>query len=159
MPDETTMQEAFAPSLSQRAVQALNSTRSWARFAGITLFGCALLNLIQTGFVLSHFHENPKVRALVPAAQHLAFGGAVVGALIRIAIYAVIGWLALRYAERLNRVKPPRQPDSGDIVMALGAQHSYWRFQGILIAVSAGLIVLIVILALVGLFAAAALHH
>ncbi|MGH8128764.1 MAG: hypothetical protein ACRETC_10495, partial [Gammaproteobacteria bacterium] len=134
--------EPGAPFLSARAIQALGSTQSWARFAGIAMLGCALLKLIQTGFVLSHFHATPQLDALGPAAQNIALGTTVVVALITVAIYAIIGWLALRYAERLNRVKPPWQPGSKDIVMALGAQHSYWRFQGIVIAVGLGLLAL-----------------
>lgn len=157
--EPTSSAESGAPSLSARAIRALGATRSWARFAGIALLGCALLKLIQTGFALSHFGENPQIHPLAPAAQHIALGGVVVGTLVSVAIYIVIAWLALRYAERLNRVQPPRQPLSEDIVMALGAQHSYWRFQGIVIAVGLGLAALGILLILVGLFAAVALHR
>lgn len=151
--------EPGAPSLSVRAIRALGSTLQWARFAGIALLSAALLKLIQTGFALSHFSEPPQMHALAPGSRHVAFGMVVVTALITIAIYVTVGWLALRYAERLNRMKPPSQPGSKDIVMALGAQHNYWRFQGIVIVAGLGLMVLGIIFIVIGLFAVAALHH
>ncbi|MGA7964964.1 MAG: hypothetical protein WCB49_03580 [Gammaproteobacteria bacterium] len=157
--EPTTLYGTTAPALSARAIQALTSTQVWARFAGIAMVVAALLKLVQTGFLLSHFRENLQVSHLVPAAQNGAAGMIVVFGLSMVIIYAVIGWLALRYAGRLDRIKPPWQPGSEDIVMALGAQHSYWRFQGVVIAVVLGLLMLGFILIVVSLFFAAALHR
>ena len=159
MQEESITGATFGPSLSARAMRALNSTQGWARFAGVAMLVAALLKLVQTGLFLSHFHGNPQIRQLNPAAQNGAFGVAIVVALIVAAIYVVIGWLALRYAERLNHVKPPRRPEPGDIAGALGAQHSYWRFQGVLMIVAIALIVLAFVGAIVIGVIVSAAHH
>jgi len=159
MPDDITPHAAHEPALSARAIQALSSTQGWARFAGVAMLGAALLKMIQTGLFLGHFRNNPQMQQLTDAAQNAAIGGAIVAGVVTTTIYAVIGWLALRYAERLNYVKPPRRPDSQDIVQALGAQHRYWRFQGVLLVVTLALLVLVFLIMIVGIFAAAALHH
>lgn len=148
-----------APGLSARAIQALAATRSWARFAGIALFGAALLEGVRTGLIIYHLGDHFGSQAFGPDRRAGLVGGLIAGALITIAIYTALGWYALRYAERLNSVRPPRRPTPAEIVATLGAQHRYWRLQGILTAAGLGLIALIILLAIVAFFAVLILAH
>lgn len=150
---------AQRPSLSARALQALASTQGWARFSGVAMLGAALLKAIQTGVVVVHMPARMEGQALPPAIRHGLAGGAIVGGLVTVAVYCVLGWLALRYAGRLNHVRPPRRPEPVDIAGALGAQHSYWRFQGIMMIVATALFVLVIVAAIaIGVIVAAARH-
>lgn len=141
--------ESTVPSLSARAIRALSTTQRWARFAGTALFGIALLKLIQSGMEAFRFHATLEARALshVGVVSGMAFY--IVFNAITIAVYCATGWFALRYAGRLDRVRPPWQPTAGDIANALGAQHRYWRLQGVLWLVSISLLVLLMLAVIV----------
>ncbi len=148
MQDELTPSAPPRATLSRRSISALAATQFWARFSGSAFFVVALLKLIQGGVAVAHEH------GLVASGQvdHIRGTGMMLGAilstLISVAIYCLIGVFALRYAVRLDRVRPPRQPDPGDIAGALGAQHKYWRLQGVLTLIALVLIVLVIVLAI-----------
>jgi hypothetical protein len=147
--DPITPAESTVPSLSIRAIRALSTTQRWARFAGTVLFGMALLELIQGGIEAFHFHATLEARPL----SHIGVVGGMVFYIlsntITLAVYCATGWFALRYAERLNRVRPPWQPTADDIANALGAQHRYWRLQGVLWIISISLLVLMMLAVIV----------
>lgn len=148
MQHEPIQEGATGPILPARAIQALGATQRWARFAGTALFGVALLKLIVAAI------KFPQYRAqLLSGPLH---GGASAGMaiyilieIVTVACYCLVGWFALRYAQRLDRVRPPRQPGPEDIAGALGAQHRYWRLQGFLSIIGLGLVVLGIVLGVV----------
>ena len=147
--EPTISAESATPSLSARAIRALSATQGWARFAGIVLFVMALLKLVQGGIAVLHFHATPEIHPL----SHVGVVGGmaiyIVSSLVTLTVYCATGWFALRYARRLNQVRPPWQPTADDIANALGAQHRYWRLQGILWIVSISLLVLMVLAVIV----------
>jgi hypothetical protein len=141
--------ESAVPSLSIRAIRALSTTQRWARFAGTVLLGMALLKLIQGGMEAFHFHATLEARSL----SHIGVVGGmvfyIVSNAVTLTVYCATGWFALRYAGRLDRVRPPWQPTAGDIANALGAQHRYWRLQGVLWIISISLLVLMMLTVIV----------
>ncbi len=146
--DETIQEAATGPILPARAIQALGATQRWARFAGTAMFGVALLKIIVAAI------KFPQYRAqLISGAMHgdAAAGMAayIFAGAVTVACYCLVGWFALRYARRLDRVKPPWKPTPEDIAGALGAQHRYWRLQGVLWIIGLALFVLAVILGVV----------
>ena len=147
--EPTLSAEPATPSLSARAIRALGATQRWARFAGTVLFGMALLKLIQGGMEAFHFHATLEARPL----SHIGVVGGmvfyIVSNAVTLTVYCATGWFALRYAGRLDRVRPPWQPTAGDIANALGAQHRYWRLQGVLWIVSISLVTLMVLVVIV----------
>ena len=142
MQNEMTQDTGESPRLPGHAIRALSATQRWARFAGTAMFGVALLKVIVATIKFPQY----RARLMADAAMH---GNSTAGMTIyilsealTIICYCLVGWFALRYALRLDRVRPPRQPEPEDIANALGAQHSYWRLQGILWIVGLGLILL-----------------
>lgn len=146
MQDQSTAAAPAAPGLSQHAIKSLSHTQVWARVAGSGLLGVAVLKLIQGGMALVRVHDqmdSGRIDHLRGAG--MLFGGAL-GTLLMVAVYCITGAFALRYAIRLEKVRPPRQPDAGDIALALGAQHRYWRLQGVLTIIGLALFILMLIL-------------
>lgn len=133
------------PALSGRAIRALGKTQLWARFSGTLLMGVALLKLIQGGLAIAYQHS---ALAAGQVEQMRGIGrtfGTAVATVITVAIYCLLGIFALRYAQRLERVQPPgRQPEPTDIAAALGAQHGYWRLQGVINIIGIAMIALLV---------------
>ncbi len=154
--DQASPDTAAAPSLSPRALGALGATQRWARFAGVALYGLVLLKLAQGGLAIVDEHA----RMVAGQVDHLKGTASIFGSAVSIVIFVVVycftAAFALRYAARLDHVRPPWRPGPDDIARALGAQHRYWRLQGIVTVVGIGLVVLVIMLAIVGIMLRAA---
>jgi hypothetical protein len=118
-------------SLTARSVEALDATRAWARLSGLTLVVLSALELVMGIMNLFHMPALPGSLQLGPGSQLGIRALGMIQAVIVLAIYGITGFYALRYARRLERIRPPARPGSGDIAVALGAQQRYWRVQGI----------------------------
>lgn len=118
-------------SLTARSVEALDATRAWARLSGLALVVLSALELVTGLMNLFHMPALPGSLQLGPGSQLGIRALGTVQAAVVLAIYGITGFYALRYASRLELIRPPAQPKSGDIAVALGAQQRYWRVQGI----------------------------
>lgn len=130
MQDESTPEAFSRPALSGRSVQALAATQAWARLAGMALL---VLACVEGALGLANLFHPPALPGNLPLGPGDLFEFTALNLLLELAaviIYAVTGWYALRYARRLERIRQP-EPGSGDIAVALGAQHRYWRLQGV----------------------------
>jgi len=127
------------PTLTRRSIQALAATQAWARLAGIALL---VLACVELALGVTKLFYPPALPANLQFGPHgmLEFTAlhSILDA-VMVIIYAATGWYALRYARKLEQVRPPLHPDSRDIVVALGAQHRYWRLQGVATIVFIGL--------------------
>lgn len=156
MPEDSTSEATSAPSLSPRAIAALGATQRWARFAGVALYGLVLLKLAQGGVAIVHEHARMAAGRVPHLTGVAAISGSAISMLVFVVVYCFTAGFALRYASRLDHVRPPWRPDAHDIARALGAQHSYWRLQGVLTLVGVGLLVLGIVLVVVGIMLRAA---
>lgn len=144
MQNEPTPEASSRPSLTRRSVQALAATRAWARLAGIALL---VLAAVELALGLANLFHQPALPGNLPISPAGALGFKALDSVLKavaVIIYAVTGWYALRYARRLERVRQPA-PGPEDIALALGAQHRYWRLQGVATIVFIGLSVVLVI--------------
>lgn len=154
MDEEATIpagESAAMPSMTPGSLRALGATRRWARFAGTALFGLALLKLVAAGLGIAHLHGLMNAGQMDHATGAGRIAGTIIGALVEIGVYCATGAFALRYAGRLGRVRPPWRPGPSDIASALGAQHRYWRLQGVVTLIGLGFIVLAIVLMVLGL--------
>lgn len=135
--------------LTPRAKRALGATHSWAYFTGFALFCMALLatirNVVNLFGLLHRYHAGEVPHAMLVGGA----AGLAVSMLFAIGFNAILGWLALRYGNRLEKVKIMERPSADDIAAALGAQQSYWRLQGILMIIGIALVILAVLLVIV----------
>lgn len=137
------MNEAESPPvLTERAARALGSTQKWAGFAGFALFSVALLTLVRSGVVVWRLGGAYRAGMLTHTVVVATTAGAVVGALWVLGVNAALGWLALRYAGVLERMRLVASPDPSDVTRALRVQHRFWRLQGVLLIVSLVLLAL-----------------
>ncbi|MGH8428662.1 MAG: hypothetical protein ACRES7_11920 [Gammaproteobacteria bacterium] len=137
------------PTLTARAKSALGSTSAWANFFGWTLFCVILLTLARNGVglsrLVSQFHAG--------TISHIQLTGAVIGlgftSLWIVVANGLLGWFALRYGSALESVKIMERPDVSNVTRAFGAQHGFWRLQGIMMIIALALIVAAVLMVIV----------
>lgn len=146
----------LTPALTPRAKRALGATHSWAYFMGVALFCIALLatirNVLNLFGLLRRFHAGVISHAVLVGG----IAGLALSILVAFGFNVILGWFALRYGNRLEKIKILERPSADDIAAAIGAQQRYWRLQGVLTIVSMALFVLAIILAIV---AVAITHH
>lgn len=144
MQNEHPPEASSRPPLTRRSVQALAATRAWARLAGIALL---VLACVEFALGLANLFRPSALPGNLPVSPAGALGFTALNSTLEavaVIIYVATGWYALRYARRLERVRQPA-PGPGDIALALGAQHRYWRLQGVATIVFIGLSVVLVI--------------
>lgn len=146
MQEDSTAASPAAPQLSSHAVQSLSATQLWARIAGSGFLGLAVVKLIQGGIMLVRVYDRISAGSIDHARGIGILFGGTLSTVAMIAVYCLTGAFALRYAIRLESVRPPRRPDPGEIALALGAQHRYWRLQGVITLIGLGLVVLMIVL-------------
>jgi hypothetical protein len=123
-------------------IDQLRRTKGWVRFLGILGFiACGLMILAGIGMALM----GPAMGAAIEDTGVMPGFGALMG-VIYIVMAAFYFYPALKlnqYASRIGRLM--QQPTEENLVLALDAQRAFWKYLGIIMAMTMILYVLIIV--------------
>lgn len=152
--------------LSETAMRSLHRTATWAKWAGLSMAGLALLAVVLPALQWWHLqamiHIHRATQRMLPLHPGNGLRGnpqtplqtyplfAVGVALFGVILYGIFSWLALRFSRRLAITS--QDDGNTSVAQAIEAQRVFWKTQGIitlcLIALMIAVIVIQIILRL-----------